>query len=528
MHRPNTAETPSEEPDGKRPSTVSSSGREDDHARLVAGPELAPQLHTSTPADGSELPEPHHLELWKRICNALLESIRREQYETWFRLTAIRSLDQNRLSIAVQNGFSRDWLQDYYHDTVSKTVETVLGRALEVEFVVDPERAAAGEKETPQPAPLAESEPEARKPAVAAPALLPSSDVTLNPQYRFDSFVVGPCNRFAYAACQGVAEKPSEAYNPLFVHGNVGLGKTHLLQSLCSDLLHRTPTTRILYLSCETFVNHFIGALENGNIEPFRSKYRDVDVLVVDDIHLLANKERTQEEFFHTFNSLYTRGKQIVLSSDSPPVEIPTLHDRLISRFKWGLVTELDPPCYETRVAILKRKSRERGLEIPDDVARFLADRIDTNIRELEGAVTKLLGYCVLNQKKITLETVRQCLRELFTVRKGQASIEDIMKAVSDRFGVKQAELQSRRRTQAIAYPRQIGMYLARRITQMSLEEIGGHFGGRDHSTVLYAVQKITGLLKTDERTLALVTELSLELQAQGPELPGMGPSGAS
>ena len=507
MQRTNTAETnPPREPDDDAPQ----------EGALQKGNE-------SRNPDHDELPEPHHLELWRRICAALLQDIRREQYETWFRLTAVHSLDPHRLCIAVQNGFSRDWLQDYYHETVSSTVEKVLGRQLKVVFVVDPERAAAGEKETPQPAPIAEEQPEAgpgSEKSSAAPTLLPSSDVTLNPQYRFDSFVVGPCNRFAHAACQGVAEKPSEAYNPLFVHGNVGLGKTHLLQSLCYHLLQRASSTRILYLSCETFVNHFIGALENGSIEPFRNKYRDVDVLVVDDIHLLANKERTQEEFFHTFNSLYTRGKQIVLSSDCPPLEIPTLHDRLVSRFKWGLVTELDPPCYEPRVAILKRKSRERGHEIPDDVARFLADRIDTNIRELEGAVTKLLGYCVLNQKKISLEVVRQCLRELFAVRKGQASIEDIMKAVSDRFGVKQAELQSRRRTQAIAYPRQIGMYLARRITRMSLEEIGGHFGGRDHSTVLYAVQKISGLAKKDERTLALVTELSLELQTQEPEVP--------
>ena len=507
MQRTNTAETnPPREPDDDAPQ----------EGALQKGNE-------SRNPDHDELPEPHHLELWRRICAALLQDIRREQYETWFRLTAVHSLDPHRLCIAVQNGFSRDWLQDYYHETVSSTVEKVLGRQLKVVFVVDPERAAAGEKETPQPAPIAEEQPEAgpgSEKSSAAPTLLPSSDVTLNPQYRFDSFVVGPCNRFAHAACQGVAEKPSEAYNPLFVHGNVGLGKTHLLQSLCYHLLQRASSTRILYLSCETFVNHFIGALENGSIEPFRNKYRDVDVLVVDDIHLLANKERTQEEFFHTFNSLYTRGKQIVLSSDCPPLEIPTLHDRLVSRFKWGLVTELDPPCYETRVAILKRKSRERGHEIPDDVARFLADRIDTNIRELEGAVTKLLGYCVLNQKKISLEVVRQCLRELFAVRKGQASIEDIMKAVSDRFGVKQAELQSRRRTQAIAYPRQIGMYLARRITRMSLEEIGGHFGGRDHSTVLYAFQKISGLAKKDERTLALVTELSLELQTQEPEVP--------
>jgi chromosomal replication initiator protein len=317
------------------------------------------------------------------------------------------------------------------------------------------------------------------------------SDIGLNPKYTFDNYVVGPCNRFAHAAAVGAAEQPGKAYNPFFLHGSVGLGKTHLLQSLCFALLQRNPETRILYLSCETFVNHFISALENGDLQKFRHKYRTVDVLVVDDIHLLANKERTQEEFFHTFNTIHQAGKQIVLSSDSPPKDIPTLQERLVSRFRWGLVTEIEPPCYETRMAILKRKSREKGREIPDDVARLLSERIDSNIRELEGAVTKLIGYSNVSGAPISTDLAREVLRDLFAKRKGQPAMEDIIEIVTAHYGVKLSELQSRKRTNAIAHPRQIAMYIARQITRHSLEEIGGYFGGRDHSTVLYAVEKV-------------------------------------
>jgi chromosomal replication initiator protein len=341
---------------------------------------------------------------------------------------------------------------------------------------------------------------------IEAPSgLLWSSDVNLNPKYTFDNFVVGPCNRFAHAAAVGVGEAPGKAYNPFFLHGNVGLGKTHLLQSLCFALLERNPRTRILYLSCETFVNHFINALENGDLAKFRNKYRNVDLLVVDDIHLLANKDRTQEEFFHTFNTLYQSGKQIVLSSDSPPKDIPTLQERLVSRFKWGLVTEIEPPCYETRMAILKRKSRERGREIPDEVARLLAERVESNIRELEGAVVKLIGYSSLAGAPISVDLAREALRDLFEKRKGQPSMEEILAIVTEHFGVKLSELQSKRRTNAIALPRQIAMYLARQITRHSLEEIGGFFGGRDHSTVIYAVDKVAALIQEDEASRQLV-----------------------
>jgi chromosomal replication initiator protein len=340
-----------------------------------------------------------------------------------------------------------------------------------------------------------------------------ASDVALNPNYRFDNFVVGPCNRFAHAAALGVSESPGIPYNPFFLHGSVGLGKTHLLQSLCFALLERTPDTRILYLSCETFINHFIGALENGDLQKFRNKYRNVDVLVVDDIHMLANKERTQEEFFHTFNTLYNAGKQIVLSSDSSPKEIPKLQERLVSRFKWGLVTEIEPPCYETRMAILKRKSKERGHELPEDVARLLAEHVDTNIRELEGAVTRVIGYATLSGQSITADLARRLLRDVFSSPRGQPSMEDILRVVTAHFGVKVTDLQSKKRTNAIALPRQVGMYLARKITRHSLEEIGGFFGGRDHSTVLYAVDKIDRESRQDERFRELIATFLGQLQ---------------
>ena len=474
--------------------------------------------------------DPILTERWERVLEPLRASIRREQFETWFRRVAPVELGEERMVLAVHNAFAREWLLDYYKDELLTAAEKALGGRRTLEIRVDPERVAlvkpARSEPLPTPAPVTPAVPAAplrRTPPIEdAPdeqrpgTLLGGSDVTLNPYYRFDNFVVGPCNRFAHAACVGVGEQPGKTYNPLFIHGSSGLGKTHLMQSLCHSVLERAPRTRILYLSCETFVNHFISALETGNLTKFRDKYRNVNVLVVDDIHLLANKEKTQEEFFHTFNTLYNAGAQIVLSSDSPPVEIPTLQERLVSRFSWGLVTLLETPCYETRVAILKRKSRERGRELPDDLARFLAERIETNVRELEGAVNKLLGYASLSGQDLSLQLARQCLRELFTTQRGAPSIDDILRAVTARFGVKLSDLQSRRRTNAIVLPRQVGMYLARRVTRMSLEEIGHYFGGRDHSTVLYAIEKVGKLTRENEELRASVTQLLVELS--GPD----------
>lgn len=463
---------------------------------------------------------------WEALQAALRSRVQREQFETWFRRAALSRADDESILITVQNAFTRDWLRDHYGHALTQAIQEVFGGERHLEFEVDPERLVlaspavrraesdatnASERAAASPAPTNGRAP---KPNGAfADRLLWDSDVNLNPSYTFDSFVVGPCNRFAHAAAVGVSESPGAAYNPFFLHGSVGLGKTHLLQSLCHALLTRTPGTRILFLSCETFVNHFISALENGDLQEFRHKYRNVDVLVVDDIHVLANKERTQEEFFHTFNTLYNAGKQIVLSSDSPPKEIPTLQDRLVSRFKWGLVTEIEKPCYETRMAIMKRKSRVRGRDLPDDVARLLAEHIDTNIRELEGAVTRLTGFASLSGQPITTDLARKVLSEFFEVRTGQPSMEDILRIVTEHFNVKLSELQSRKRTNAIAHPRQVAMYLARKITRHSLEEIGGFFGGRDHSTVLYAVDKIDRLTKKDARFGELLSGFLGQLQ---------------
>ena len=475
--------------------------------------------------------------LWLAMQAAVRTRMHAGKFETWFRRAALVHADDGIVRIAVHDSFSRGWLESYYREAVEAAARTVFGSPRRAEFVVDPEALARAGKTSAQLAPpsgppaspaTAENAPARdakdprekqgrESPRESAPSdagLSTALGLGLHPKYTFDQFVVGPCNRFAWAAAVGTAEAPGTAYNPFFLHGSVGLGKTHLLQSLCFSLLSRNPKTRILYLSCETFVNHFISALERADLTKFRTKYRSVDVLVVDDIHLLANKERTQEEFFHTFNALHQSGKQIVLSSDSPPRDIPTLQERLVSRFKWGLVTEVEPPCFETRMAILKRKSRERGRELTDEIASLLAERIDSNIRELEGAVTKLLGFAGVSGLPISADLAREALRDLFHSRRGQPSMEDILTLVTEHFGVKLSDLQSKKRTNAIAYPRQVAMFLARQITRHSLEGIGGYFGGRDHSTVIYAVEKIQQQYEQDPGTRALLDGFLGRLQA--------------
>jgi chromosomal replication initiator protein len=310
----------------------------------------------------------------------------------------------------------------------------------------------------------------------------------------------------------GAAEQPGRSYNPFFLHGNVGVGKTHLLQGLCHMILQRSPQSRILYLSCETFINHFISALQDGDTTRFRNKYRNVDVLVVDDIHLLANKERTQEEFFHTFNTLYNAGKQIVLSSDSPPKDIPTLQERLVSRFKWGMVTEIEPPCFETRMAIVKRKSIGRGQEFPPSVAEYIASNIENNVRELEGAVTRLIAFSSMSNRTIDHAMAHEALSSILKTTRGQPTLGDVVQAVTQHYHLKPSDLQSSKRTRAVAFPRHVAMYLARIVTGNSFEAIGAHFGGRDHSTVVYAVNKMKKITQTNPEICEEVGRLYTEL----------------
>jgi len=343
-------------------------------------------------------------------------------------------------------------------------------------------------------------------------------EVILSPDYVFENFVQGPCNRLAYAASQAVAEKPGRAYNPLFIHGGCGLGKTHLLQAICQDILRRNPDSRILYLSCDTFINHFIDCLQDGEASEFRHRYRHLDVLVIDDIHFLTRRERTQEEFFHTFNTLFQANKQIILSSDAPPNEIPDLEDRLVSRFNSGLVARVDKPCYETRIAIVAKKAKLRGISLPDDVIQYIARRVESNTRELEGAITKIQGYAMLNAGKYDMDVARSALGDIVPPSERIVTIQQIIDAVIRFFNVRLSDLQSKKRHKSIALPRQVCMYIARTRTRYSLEEIGGYFGGRDHTTVMHAIRTITEYRSTDTQFAAQLERIEstlLPMQAQ-------------
>jgi len=348
----------------------------------------------------------------------------------------------------------------------------------------------------------------------------PHEQLRLNPNYTFDNFVVAPSNRLAHAGCSAACEAPGRAYNPLFLHGTVGLGKSHLLQAICHRLLLRQENIKILYLSCESFVNQFIASVERGELEQFRYRYRHVDVLVIDDIHFLADKERTQEEFFHTFNTLYQSQRQVILSCDSLPHEIPHLEERLVSRFKWGLVARLDKPSFETRVAIVTKKARLRGVELTEEVIRLIARTIDTNVRELEGAVTRVSAQAQLTGTTITLDTAREVLIDSLPQRPREITVPEIITAVVRRFSIRVADLQSKRRNKSIAVPRQIAMYLSRRMTKLSLQEIGGYFGGRDHTTVLHANRKIEELAKSDAEIKEAVDGLTEEVASSGARPP--------
>ena len=334
----------------------------------------------------------------------------------------------------------------------------------------------------------------------------------LSPDYTFENFVVGPCNRLPHAASLAVSEQPGKAYNPLFIHGGVGLGKTHLLQAVCQSVLDRRGDARILYLSCDSFINQFITAVQHGDMNQFRYRFRHVDVLVIDDIHFLRGHERTQEEFFHTFNTLYQGNKQIILSADAPPSEIPELEERLVSRFNWGLVARIEKPCYETRVAILQKKAKVRGLALPEDVVCYVASKVENNTRELEGAITRIQGMAMLQHGKIDMDLAKAALGESATPEQRRITIQNIIDAVTTYYNVRTSDLQSKKRHKSIAFPRQVCMFFARKHTRYSLEEIGGYFGGRDHTTVLHAVRTVTEDVATDPQVAEQINHIESKL----------------
>jgi chromosomal replication initiator protein len=334
----------------------------------------------------------------------------------------------------------------------------------------------------------------------------------LHPDYTFDNFVVGPSNRLAHASCVAVSQTLGTTYNPLFLYGNAGLGKTHLLHAVCHEVRHRSDGASIQLLSCEEFVNRFIRAIEQGNLGGFHSQFRTVDALVIDDVQFLREREQSQEEFFHTFNAIYNNGRQIILSADSPPAEIPSLEDRLVSRFNWGLVARIDPPSYETRIAIVQKKAHLRGLDVGDEIAEYIARQVQANIRELEGALTTIYALATTSHEPVTLELAQRALEGQIRLATRRIGIMDIVEVVAKHFDVRLTDLQSKRRSQSIAVPRQICMYLARSLTRQSLEEIGGHLGGRDHTTVMHACAKIAEENQSDPKMHALLAELTKQI----------------
>lgn len=452
---------------------------------------------------------------WPEALQVLREQLNEGQFTTWFSRTTCLGVTDQTLRIGVPNNFCCEWLTRQYTEQVAAVVREVSGQALSVRFEVveafDAEPIHSPDSTIDQALPR-EARFESNTLVSASASAAPVRGFQLNTEYTFDDFVVGPGNRMAHAAAMAVVEQTGRIYNPLFIHGGLGLGKTHLLQGICHNLMASQPDLRILYTPCEQFVNRFIAALEKGKVDAFRDQFRHLDVLVIDDIHFLANKEQSQEEFFHTFNVLYEQQKQIILSSDSAPREIPTLEERLVSRFKWGLVCKMEKPTFETRMAIIHKKAARQGVSLPSEVVEHLAMSLKTSVRELEGAVTSLIGYCSLMNEPMVLDTVRLALGDLIGHQKKRVTVDQIIALVTDHFGVKLADLQSKKRFQSITLPRQVCMYLARRYTNHSLAEIGGYFGGRDHSTVLYATEKIASRLDDSPKLKVAVEELCRQL----------------
>ena len=452
--------------------------------------------------------EPTPDSLWEAISGRLKEVLSETTYDTWLAHAEPRSLGDGRLVVAVPNEFTRDWIESHFRAFVSAAARESSGRDhLRVSFVVR-DRA---------PTPVEPAAPDVEAPSRGA-ELQPadSSDVGLNQKYTFDTFIIGSSNRFAHAAALAVAEAPAQAYNPLFIYGSTGLGKTHLLQAIGHYVSQHSRRLTRRYVTSETFMNDFIDSLRDKRIEGFKRRYRNYDVLLIDDIQFFEGKERIQEEFFHTFNSLYEGGAQIIISSDRPPREIATLEERLRSRFEWGLLTDIQAPDLETRIAILRKKVNTERIAVTDpEVLTFIASRVASNIRELEGALTRVVAFSSLTDRVMTVELAEHVLKDVFPQGDAapEVTIPRIQEMISERFGVTLEELVSPRRSQSVAYPRQVAMYLSRELTDSSLPKIGKEFGGRDHTTVMHANSKITRLIREDRSVYNLVQELTARIK---------------
>jgi chromosomal replication initiator protein len=452
-------------------------------------------------------------QVWRAALGELQVSLSPANFETWLRDTQLVDVDEQRFRIAVPNGFAKDWLESRYRSLISQTLARIVGYGVQVEFVIGPTPESPAEPD-PNVAPAPATSAGPKQQVRVEPTRVGGEGGTtyLNPRYTFANFIVGSANRLAHAASLSVAERPGHAYNPLFLYGGVGLGKTHLMHAIGNQVIAKFPRKRVVYATSEKFTNEFIASIQQGKIDDFRARYRRIDLLLIDDIQFIADKERTQEEFFHTFNAIHEDNKQIVLSSDRPPKAIVTLEERLRSRFEWGLIADLTAPDLETRIAILRAKAEEGAVPITSDVIEFIARKVVSNIRELEGALNRIVAYASMGAMPIGIELAQAVLSNvLYNPKKRQVTPERIARVVSEYYSVPMDVLQGQKRDKAIVVPRQIAMFLMREETDVSLLRIGAELGGRDHSTVLHACDKITREVAANDdlrREIAAVREL--------------------
>lgn len=441
----------------------------------------------------------HANDLWQQVLTVIKKKISKPSFDTWLKSTKATIFSESLLVLCAPNNFSKDWLENKYTQLIRSAVLDTTGYEVDLKIVIKEDEEWLT-KDLPPPA---------EKKVEAQSAEEPVHHM-LNPKYTFDSFVIGMGNRFAHAASLAVAEAPAKSYNPLFLYGGVGLGKTHLMHAIGHFILEHHPMKKVLYISSEKFTNEFINAIRDNRGESFRNKYRNIDVLLIDDIQFLAGKEQTQEEFFHTFNALHEESKQIIISSDRQPKEIPTLEERLRSRFEWGLITDIQPPDLETRIAILRKKAKAENLEIPNEAMVYIASQIDTNIRELEGALIRVVAFSSLINQDISVHLAAEALKDIIpNNRQKVITIEDIQQKTGEYFGLRIEELKARKRTRSVAYPRQIAMYISRELTDLSLPKIGEAFGGRDHTTVIHAHEKIAKTMHQDQELYNIINKIT-------------------